>query len=129
MGAYGGGFGEPATAAKVSPPSLYFEPNRSIPNPGRTGVSGNNAFGNPVLGQSLPPAPLMFGQGTATTGGRAEAGGGEAIVNTAGSPRGHVSELLNFHGSPAPWILIGLLLAAGLLHLSASGRAGFKGTL
>ncbi len=56
---------------------------------------------------------------------------GEAIVNTASTPtgRGHVAELLNFHGSPAPWILIGLLLAAGLLHLSASGKAGFKGTL
>jgi hypothetical protein len=120
---YGGGFSETPVAAQPSPPSLWFAQNRSVPNPGRTGTTGNNQFGNPNQGSARPPAQLMFGAGIATTG------SGEAIVNTAGGPKGHVAELLNFHGSPAPWILIGLLLAAGLLHLSASGRAGFKGTL
>ena len=122
---YGAGFAEPATAARPSQgSSLYFQADRGVPNPGKTGVTGNNAFGNPREGQSIPPAALMFGSGS-----EALTGSGEAVVNTAGSPKGHVSEILNFHGSPAPWILIGLLLAAGLLHLSASGRAGFKGTL
>lgn len=121
----GGGFAEPATAAQPSPPSLYFQANRGVPNPGRTGTTGNNQFGGPTQGNAArPPAPLMFATGHT-------ADNGEAIVNTASSPtgRGHALELLNFHGSPAPWILIGLLIAAGLLHLSASGKAGFKGTL
>jgi hypothetical protein len=121
----GGGFAEPATAAQPSPPSLFFQANRDVPNPGRTGTTGNNAFGQPFEGNAArPPAPLMFSSPSG-----AVADNGEAIVNTASAPRGHWTELLNFHGSPAPWILIGLLLAAGLLHLSASGRAGFKGTL
>jgi hypothetical protein len=118
----GGGFAEPATAARPSPPSLYFAANRSLPNPGRTGTTGNNAFGNPLVGSSLPPAPLMFGSPAIDNA-------GEANVLTTGAPKGHISEILNFKGSPAPWILIGLLLAAGLLHLSANGSAGFKGTL
>jgi len=122
---YGAGFPEPATAARPSAgTSLYFEADRSVPNPGKTGTTGNNAFGNPVEGQSVAPAPLMFGSGS-----EAVSGSGEPIVNTARAPKGHVSEILNFHGSPAPWLLIGLLLAAGLLHLSASGRVGAKGTL
>lgn len=122
---YGAGFAEPATAARPSQgSSLYFGADRSVPNPGRAGTTGNNSFGNPLVGSSIPPSTLMFGSGS-----EAVTGNGEAVVNTAGGPRGHVSEILNFHGSPAPWILIALLLAAGLLHLSASGRAGFKGTL
>jgi len=122
---YGAGFPEPATASRPSAgTSLYFEADRSVPNPGKTGTTGNNPFGNPIEGQSTPPAPLLFGSGSESV-----SGSGEPIVNTARAPKGHVSEVLNFHGSPAPWILIGLLLAAGLLHLSASGRAGFKGTL
>lgn len=119
----GGGFAEPATATRPSPPSLYFPADRALPAPGRTGTTGNNQFGNPLESSARPPAKLMFGSTGALTD------NGEAIVNTAGSPKGHAGEILNFHGSPAPWILIGLLLAAGLLHLSASGRAGFKGTL
>jgi hypothetical protein len=121
---YGGGFAEPTLAARPSQgSSLYFPADRAVPNPGRTGTTGNNAFGNPLVGSAQPPAPLMFGSSGAI------ADNGEAIVNTGGAPKGHVTEILNFHGSPAPWILIGLLLAAGLLHLSASASGGFKGTL
>ena len=122
---YGAGFPEPATAARPSQgTSLYFQADRGVPNPGRSGATGDNAFGNPQVGSSAPPAPLIFGSGS-----EALTGSGEAIVNTKGSPKGHVSEILNFHGSPAPWILIALLVGAGLLHLSANGSAGFKGTL
>jgi len=121
----GAGFAEPATAARPSQgSSLYFGADRAVPNPGRTGTTGNNAYGNPQIGSAIPAAALMFG-----TGSGAVTGQGEAVVNTAGAPKGHVSEILNFQGSPAPWILIFLLLAAGFLHLSASGSAGFKGTL
>jgi hypothetical protein len=65
----------------------------------------------------------MFGAGTAYTG------EGEHIVNASESSRGHVSEILNFHGSPAPWVLIGILLVAGILHLEAHGKASFGGNL
>lgn len=122
--AYGAGFAEPTVASRPSQgSSRYFPATQALPAPGRTGETGNNAYGNPVIGSARPPAALMFGGGGGLTD------NGEAIVNVTAAPKGHVSEVLNFHGSPAPWILIGLLLAAGLLHLSAKGSAGFKGTL
>lgn len=51
---------------------------------------------------------------------------GEAIADVSKSPstRGHYSEIINFHGSPAPWILVGLLLVMGLMALEAKGRLG-----
>jgi len=118
------GFAQPATATRAPGGNLYFTADQAIKSPGLVGISGNNSRGYPRAGNVASPA-LMFGAGEATTG------TGEPIVNTANSAtgKGHVSEILNFHGSPAPWILILLLLAAGVIHLSASARGGFKGTL
>jgi hypothetical protein len=38
--------------------------------------------------------------------------------------QGHPSELLNFKGSPMPWILLAALAYLGLVHLHAAGRFG-----
>lgn len=46
----------------------------------------------------------------------------------AGTPEGRVMDdwrdLLNFKGSPMPWLLLLVLAALGLVSLSISGRAG-----
>lgn len=38
--------------------------------------------------------------------------------------RQHFSELLNFQGSPMPWILIAALAYFGLVHLHVNSRVG-----
>ncbi len=122
------GFDDPATASIPTSRNLYFEADRAVAarNPGRV-APGSYAVnqGTHSVAGNLGRAPLMFGAGTATTG------KGEPIVHAANSSRGHWSEVFNFHGSPAPWILIGLLLVAGFLHLSAhtNARVGFEGAL
>lgn len=112
------GFDDPAVAALAPAGNLYFEADQA--------VAAKLAEGTPrglPRGQQADTggSSLMFGQGEALTS------SGEAIVSSANSSRGHFSEILNFQGSPAPWILIGILLAAGLLHLSAGGS--IKGEL
>jgi hypothetical protein len=101
---------------------LYFQPSTAIAakNPGEIITGGGRSA--PTGAQSLDAnAPsLMFGEGKYTSD-------GEPIVEASKSSRGHVSEILNFHGSPAPWVLIGILLVAGILHLSAEGKFGFGG--
>jgi hypothetical protein len=115
------GFDDPALASYPPAGNLYFAQDAAL--------SAKLPPGTPIMEIGTPPgrsadigAPsLIFGSGTATDG------EGAAIVSAANSSRGHVSEVLNFHGSPAPWILIGILLAAGILHLEANAK--FKGAL
>lgn len=86
-------------------------------NLGSGWVQARDLFGQGGYPPAQAPAPiLMFGQGTAMTG------GGEPIASAAKSSRGHWSEIFNFHGSPAPWILLGILIVAGFLQLGASAR-------
>lgn len=113
------GFDDPALASLPPGGNLYYDQAVNV---------GAKIPGSPIVELSNPgqamdtSAPtLMFGGGTATTG------SGEAIASAASSSRGHVSEILNFHGSPAPWVLLGILLVAGILHLE--GSAGVKGRL
>jgi H+/gluconate symporter-like permease len=110
------GSNEAATASIPTSPNLYFAQNSAVAakNPGEV---------RPYATPNVATAPLMFGTGTATTN------AGETIVSAANSSKGHWSEVFNFHGSPAPWLLIGLLLAAGILHLEAQGKLGVKGRL
>lgn len=114
------GFDDPALAAHAPGGNLYYDQD--------VAVAAKIPAGSPIVEHGVhgyamdrTPPPLMFGTGTATTG------EGEQIVSSSKSSKGHVSEVLNFHGSPAPWILIGILLAAGLLHLEANAK--FKGSL
>jgi hypothetical protein len=116
------GFDDPAVAAEPPGGNLYFAQD--------VGVGRTISSAVPELQSELGGLPgktetwnrnvsLMFGSGTASTG------SGAPIVSAASSSRGHWSEILNFHGSPAPWVLVGLLLVLGILHLQ--GSAGVKG--
>jgi hypothetical protein len=116
------GFDDPALASLPPGGNLYFAADQAVASkivgpPARE----PHSTGHGQAMDTRPPS-LMFGERTATTS------QGEAVVNAAHqSGTGHFSEILNFHGSPAPWILLGILLAAGLLHLSANAK--FRGEL
>jgi hypothetical protein len=64
---------------------------------------------------NLQTAPLAFETDAVS--------GGQAVANAANASKGHVGEVINFRGSPAPWILLGLLLLTGLLVVSAEVKA------
>ncbi len=102
---------------------LYFQASTAIAVKNHGEVIRGGGRSAPTGAQSLDTVapPLMFGGPGKYTG------DGEPIVKASGASRGHWSEILNFHGSPAPWILIGILLVAGILHLSAEGKFGFGG--
>ncbi len=111
------GFDDPATASIPASTNLYFEADQAVmvKNPGEVTPGGYpTAQGTTGHVLNLQTASLMFGDGAMT-------GDGEQIVHASNASKGHVSEILNFHGSPAPWVLIGILLAAGLLMFSAKG--------
>lgn len=110
------GFDDPALASASSEGNLYYAQDAAV----ATKIPGPPIIERGQQGQATDTQPisLMFGAGVAT-----DSGGGQ-IVNASQSSRGHVSEILNFHGSPAPWILIGILLVAGILHLEGSAKLG-----
>lgn len=120
------GFDDPALASIPPAGNLYFGQDiaTSVKVPPDISTERNPGYGQSKDlyhgGQPDVPA-LMFGEGTAYTG------QGDKIVNASQSSRGHYSEILNFHGSPAPWVLLGLLLALGVLHLEANAK--FRGKL
>jgi hypothetical protein len=116
-----GGFDDPALSSYPTAENLYFSQEESIvgkspgePGPGQYTIAQEGS-GQRYTQTNLQTPDLMFGEGAVTSN-------GEAIMDTSESPRGHWSEILNFHGSPAPWILLGLLLVAGMLSVSAKGR-------
>jgi hypothetical protein len=116
---------EPGLAALPPGGDLYFERDTSLQNPGQVFFGGGRSA--PTGAQSLDAAaPTLYFPNT-QAGQPAYTGTGEQILQASRSSRGHVGEILNFHGSPAPWILIGLLLVAGILHLQASGNLGVRG--
>lgn len=114
------GFDDPALASYPTGENLYFGAEQAIfeASPGEPGPSqydiGQEGSGQRYTQTNLQTPDLTFG-------GEAVNGQGEVIPTTAGSPSGHWKEILNFQGSPAPWILLGLLLVAGMLSLSAKG--------
>lgn len=114
------GFDDPALAAHPSGGNLYYAADQAVGalNPGEMGPDSGPSPGLATgVTTNMPVVlenPLMFGGGAMT-------GEGQKIVHAGESSRGHWSEILNFHGSPAPWVLIGILIVAGLLHLQAKG--------
>jgi hypothetical protein len=112
---------DPALAALPPGGDLYFEPAANLQTPAQQYFGGGRSA--PTGAQSVDAtAPVLyFGTPQNYTD------KGEPIVQASQSSRGHVSEILNFHGSPAPWVLIGILLVAGILHLQAEGKFGFGG--
>lgn len=111
------GFDDPALASIPPAGNLYFAQDVAV----AAKITGSPTVerGGPGQAMDTSPPSLIFGSGTTT-------GQGEQIVNASHSSRGHVSEILNFHGSPAPWILIGILLVAGILHLEGSAAGKVK---
>ena len=115
------GFSDPAVASIPPAGNLYFADDLAA----SATIPSSQIYASTLVGPGTSEAAtgrlhtvsLMFGGGTATTP------EGAPIVNAAESSRGHISDVLNFHGSPAPWVLIGILIVAGLLHLSA-GASG-----
>lgn len=51
---------------------------------------------------------------------------GAPAANGAPTPS-HISEILNFKGSPMPWLLIGAIAYLGLVHLHANGTISAGG--
>lgn len=118
------GFADPAVASVPPAGNLYFQADQAVAakSPGEQLAENlkepalrSNVYD--VDGQVGPS--LMFGAGVMT-------GEGQPIVSAANQTSGHWSEVLNFHGSPAPWVLIGILIVAGVLHLSGGGKLGAK---
>jgi hypothetical protein len=109
------GFDDPALAARPPGGNLYYEGDAGVSSKLVGERPGRGGHGQQV---DVGHADLMFGSPMTHTG------DGEEIVPAAAQTggRGHFTEVLNFHGSPAPWILIGLLLVVGFLHLEASGK-------
>lgn len=118
---YPPGYEEPALAASPPGGDLYFPAAAGLQNPGQVYFGGGRSDGTGSQSVDAGAPELFFGSPQTYTG------KGEPIVQASAASRGHVGELLNFHGSPAPWILIGLLLVAGILHLQAEGKFGFGG--
>lgn len=117
------GFADPATAARPPAGNLYFAEDEAVTStsPGELIPGGVDVPEGHGRAYDVGPVNLMFGEGAVTRE-------GAPIVSATNiqTGRGHVSEILNFHGSPAPWILIGILIVAGMLHLSAGGRAAVR---
>ena len=72
-------------------------------------------------------SPLVGGpgsmSGSATNDRRVAVGAVDPTPASGGSAGGY-KELLNFKGSPLPWILIAAIAYLGLAHLSISGAVG-----
>ncbi len=104
----------------ANPPGgdLYFGAAASLESPGEQAPAGayTKAQGTTGHAQNLQTAPLAFeNEGTSPAG--------EAVPLASNAAKGHVGEILNFRGSPAPWIGVALLLCFGLLVVSAEVKA------
>jgi hypothetical protein len=111
--------GAPDTAVAANPPGgdLYFPQAAGLASPGEVGPAGGYATSAGSTGHAgdLQVAPLAF-----ETPGNS---GGQTVPLASNAIKGHAKEVLNFRGSPAPWILLGLLLLMGLLVVSAEFKA------
>lgn len=110
---------DPAVAAAPDEGNLYF--GAQVTNPGQQYFGGGRSSGTGAQAVDASAPELFFGNSGNYTD------KGEPIVHASNASRGHVGEILNFNGSPAPWVLLGILLVAGILHLSAEGKLGVRG--
>ncbi len=119
---------DPAVAANPPGGDLYFQPAAGLASPGEVGPAGGYPTNQGTTGHAgdLQTAPLAFESESVN--------GGQAVALASNASKGHVGEVINFRGSPAPWILLGLLLLFGLLVVSAevkakAGRASVGGSI
>lgn len=80
------------------------------------------------------PLPNAWAQGVAAPsftnpyaslegGGPLGVAGGEVGVGVAPASKAHVSEILDWKGSPAIWLLLAILLVIGVMHFKGGARA------
>lgn len=115
----GGSFG--GLAAQTPFSDIYFPQALGISAPtpqigGAGAPSGGSILPYTNIGDQLASGP-MAGMGMN--------GSGTAATTPVSLQNSHWSSVLDFHNSPAPWILIGILLLYGWIHVSV--RAGGKG--
>lgn len=106
--------------AARAPANPYFAQALTIRDP------GSMVVGEPATRGGAPGMAVgsMGGQG-----GIVSAGGGAVIQNPA-NQLGSWREILDWHNSPAPWILLLLLLVYGYVHVSyRRGRVSAGGGL
>lgn len=115
------GFDDPRLAALPQAANPYYSSTLAIAGAGNV---LRKHLDEPGYGQQRDrnTAGLMFGAGAYTREGEPIPTATNKTPSVAG--RGHIGELLDFHGSPAPWILIFALLALGALHLEGKARVG-----
>jgi hypothetical protein len=112
--------GTPDNAVAANPPGgdLYFPAAAALASPGEgfTNSFGYaKSFGTTGHAGNLETAPLAFAS--------PEVGPkGQAAPLASNAVKGHVGEVLNFRGSPVPWIGIAILLLFGILLISAELR-------
>jgi hypothetical protein len=90
-----------------------------------------DVFLRDVLGmRGMATTPLIGGPGPTSVlpftglGDMAAVNASGTAVDQGPSATGHWRTVLDFHSSPAPWILLGILLLYGWLHLSVRASAG-----
>jgi hypothetical protein len=115
--------GSGGLAATTPYQDLYFPQSAAI-NSGTSGqigsagpLSGGNVLSYTGIGDQLPTGP-MTGLGMNSSG--------TAATVPVSQLQNHWSSVLDFHNSPAPWILIGILVLYGWLHLTVRANAGHR---
>lgn len=81
-------------------------------------------IGAPPTNESLLPDQSLGRMAATPYIGPATNGSGTAATVPPAQMQPTWRSVLDFHNSPAPWILIGLLLLFGWLHISVSARGG-----
>lgn len=107
--------------AAQAPPDVYF--------PGVLSQSANEQpqiGGPPRGGVTLPYTDIgsQTPQGLMASSSGAVSNNGQAVRIPVSQQMTNWSSVLDFHNSPAPWILIGILVLYGWLHLSVRANAG-----
>lgn len=115
--------GDGGLAAKTPYQDLYFPQAASI----NSGSSGQIAGAGPASGGNrLPYTGIGDQLASGSMTGLGMNGSGTAATTPVSQMQNHWSSVLDFHNSPAPWILIGILVLYGWLHLSVRANAGHK---
>jgi hypothetical protein len=115
-GSYGG------LLAQTPFKDLYFPQAAQI----NAGTSGIISGAGPQAGGQTALAFTNIGDqlGAGGMAGIGMNGSGTAATTSPQLQHSHWSSILDFHNSPAPWILLGILLLYGWIHVSV--RAGGK---
>lgn len=90
--------------------------------PGGAGIRSRSSgmIYSPIRGSGYSALP--YGVGELPSGGLAQvSGSGMSVERNPSHQLGHWREIMDWHNSPAPWILLGILLIYGWTHASYRG--------